>query len=278
VRAGARLVLALTSLAIVTSHGCLAFEGRGGDGSAGARPSSAPLDAGATSPTDGVGGDGASGVQVEPSPTTLRDHCGVGCVPGDGECGGADAGDPCQLVPTDAGVIAECVAPGPSGPGEPCETATTCAAGLGCVGPRGAGACRPYCCGNPEVCPPATFCALQPVADDGFRLEPPLVPVCAPVTACQPLLDESTCPVGETCTIVRADGTTSCVVPGDGGAGEPCPCHAGLACSHLSNRCQRLCRIGHEATDCPGGAVCQGGSAAYPPGIGACIGGAGSGG
>jgi hypothetical protein len=96
------------------------------------------------------------------------------------------------------------------------------------------------------------------------------IPVCLPVQKCKPLEDQ-TCSSGQTCTIVRDDGTTSCVDPGDGARGEACPCAAGFVCSKVNNTCLKLCRIGKDATDCGVGS-CQGGVMAYPEGIGICVG------
>jgi len=83
------------------------------------------------------------------------------------------------------------------------------------------------------------------------------------------LLDDSTCPEGETCTIVRVDGTTSCVTPGSGELGQPCPCAAGYVCSTGANQCLKLCKIAEP--DCPANHTCQGGSTGYPEGFGICI-------
>jgi hypothetical protein len=98
------------------------------------------------------------------------------------------------------------------------------------------------------------------------------VPVCVPTTNCQ-LLDDGSCPDGQTCSIVRASGTTSCVDPGQGQLGQACPCAAGLVCAKLTNLCKKLCHIGQDEVDCPNGGTCQGGSMGYPDGIGICVGG-----
>ena len=69
---------------------------------------------------------------------------------------------------------------------------------------------------------------------------PQLIPVCIPVNTCQ-LLHDDTCLNGQTCAIVRADGTTSCVEPGLGHDGDPCSCAAGFTCSKITNTCLKLC-------------------------------------
>jgi len=98
----------------------------------------------------------------------------------------------------------------------------------------------------------------------------PQIPVCVSVEPCT-LLDDSTCSTkGQTCTIVRNDGTTSCVDPGTGQAGDPCPCAAGHVCSYAVNQCLKLCRTS-MAGDCPEGHMCAGGAGNYPEGFGSCV-------
>jgi hypothetical protein len=103
-----------------------------------------------------------------------------------------------------------------------------------------------------------------------------MAPACIPVKPCQ-LLEADTCEVdfgvGMMCTIVRADGTTSCVSVGDGALGDSCPCAPGYVCYPGDNTCKKLCHLdGVDETECPSG-FCQGGSATYPVGIGVCAGG-----
>ena len=73
------------------------------------------------------------------------------------------------------------------------------------------------------------------------------------------------------CTIVRNDGTTSCVTPGTGKRGAKCPCAGGYVCAPATNSCVKLCRIGNDAADCEGGGACQGGVMVYPEGFGVCV-------
>ena len=110
-----------------------------------------------------------------------------------------------------------------------------------------------------------TYCAPVPMAEAAVK-----IPVCLPAKKCKPL-DDSTCTDGQTCTIVRDDGTTSCVDPGDGSRGDFCPCAAGQVCSKITNTCLKLCHIGNDAADCGAGS-CQGGVMGYPDGIGICVG------
>ncbi|EYF06478.1 hypothetical protein [Chondromyces apiculatus] len=249
---------------------------------------------------EGVGGAGGSGGEggsvnlgtgeTSPDPYQRFAHlCGGECKPGDPEAcassddggeggsGGAGGSDPdtgtsvtaCQLVPGDASrAEGACGATGAFAAGEPCESAADCAPGLGCAATGGmAGTCREYCCGNVEACASGTFCAEQTMQED--TAVP--IPVCVPATGCT-LLTES-CGPGQTCTIVRADGTTSCVPIGAGGVGDECPCGDGFVCSMLTNQCKKLCRLGESAADCGANATCQGGSMGFPTGYGVCIGG-----
>ena len=251
----------------------------------------------------GVGGD----VSVETGEPTVPDAfdyaalCGEGvCEPGEratcgpvrdggeggaggfaqggaspsGAGGGGDSGSAqgCQLV-SDGGLATPTC--GPVGPGASeaaCQSNADCADGLGCVGldagsePGSVGLCRPYCCGDLEACPTGTFCAPQALLADTTTL----VPVCRPVEPCT-LLAEGVCPSGTACTVVRADGTTSCAAIGAGGLCDPCPCAEGFVCSLGTNECQQLCRTDLQNV-CPGGAICQGGGA-LPDGVGVCVGG-----
>src|SRR5439155_9744950 len=129
------------------------------------------------------------------------------------------------------------------------------------------GVCRPYCCASLDDCAKETFCHPEAMAEAMFK--PVLIPVCIPETHCQ-LLDDSTCPTGLTCTVVRDDGTTSCVQPGSHKRGEPCPCAPGYVCSTFDNECTKLCHVG--GNDCDPGGTCTGGIYGYPSDIGLCEG------
>jgi hypothetical protein len=220
---------------------------------------------------------------VGPLSDDLLQACGMGmCTPGGDpvECATAgstmlqDSGPQqvfCQIVPIDTHLESRCLPVGQQGETQPCKTSADCAAGLGCVGDPAGGVCRKYCCGDPEqMCPKDTYCARELLA--GY-LPPSLIaeiPACIPATQCQ-LLDDSTCPAGRTCSIVRADGTTSCTEPGQGTLGQDCPCAAGFVCIHSTSQCKQLCHLGHD-DECTLGAKCLGGSASYPEGFGVCVG------
>ena len=78
---------------------------------------------------------------------------------------------------------------------------------------------------------------------------------------------------GQTCTIVRDDGTTSCLDPGQGTTDEICPCAAGYYCSPTSNTCLKLCHtINPDPQECGPNGGCQGGvDGPYPEGFGTCV-------
>lgn len=207
-----------------------------------------------------------------PDPTT-NEACSLEPVPNSGAGGAGGAASPdsgtCQLTVLAGKPHGTCGVPGAASDGAPCLSVQDCAAGLACVQP---GVCRPYCCSDAEACAPKSFCAptvmtvnsLQPNADA------PKIPVCTPTEPCT-LLDDATCSIpGDTCTLVRADGTTSCLPPGVGSDGESCPCAAGFVCSTGENRCFRLCHT-TVAEDCPSGYQCSGGSKPYPTGFGVCV-------
>jgi hypothetical protein len=233
--------------------------------------------------TTSGGNETSPGVPLPPPPptdtnfgTTYMDMCGGGCMSGDKSISCALPGNPenppntsCQIVPTTDGPVAACATPGVFNEGEPCEKTANCGPSLGCVRMESdVAVCRPYCCGDIEACAPGTYCTLGAMADDTINPTPIQIPVCIPATPCTPL-DDTTCPEGRTCTLVRTDGTTSCVVPGPGKQGDACPCAAGHVCVLSSNQCRALCHVG--AGDCASGMLCQGGSEDLPDGIGVCV-------
>lgn len=212
--------------------------------------------------------------------------CGDGCKPGgdaaecnrEGSSGAGGSIDPslsCRLVPKDGVVSAQCLPAGAFTAGGPCQTSADCAAGLGCEAtlPQG-GVCRQYCCGNVEACVSGTFCDARPMAESvGEGADALAIPVCVPAVNCE-LLNDRACPAGLTCTIVRGDGTTSCIVPGVSEAREECPCAPGFVCSMLTNECKKLCHvIDNGLQECGVSGSCQGGSMGYPAGFGVCVGG-----
>jgi hypothetical protein len=207
-------------------------------------------------------------------PGKLTDTCAQGGNPGVG--GGPSASDAgavsCQLVPSDGGagggggsaLTAQCGASGTAGDGDPCMTSADCGPEMGCI----AGVtpiCRAYCCESLESCPAETYCVTAQMNEAPSSA----IPICIPAQNCE-LLNDATCPAGLTCAIVRATGTTSCVVPGSGTTGEACPCAAGFTCSSADNTCLQLCHAG-STTDCGSNGFCQGGTAPYPDGIGYCV-------
>jgi hypothetical protein len=189
----------------------------------------------------------------------------------------------CQVVNDDGNRTATCLPAGDGIDNGPCVTSADCAAGYACVGDANVGVCRAYCCLNPEACEEGTYCgvmqsrdALVKNPDDKF-----LLPVCIPANDCELLPgSEGTnrCADGLMCAIVRADGTTACVLPGTAIEGEPCgppdpgqsPCAEGFVCSKTTNTCLALCRVG-DPVAC-GQGVCQSGTGGMPNPYGVCVG------
>lgn len=204
--------------------------------------------------------------------------------------GAFDAGPAyaCQVVPADNGLpIRRCVKAGTGGTGAPCSASGDCQAGLACVGIQGAGQCRPYCCESTTQCVSSdqpdghtvVYCGERPLLDGTANTGSLMVPVCVPADGC--LLDQPypcttsncTCPTGTACTVV-GDGATSCVVPGTGKLGDPCPypsaCAWGYYCSQSTQTCVKICKTSTMDTTCSPG-VCQA-TAGFPDGFGLCVG------
>ena len=285
-----KIARALAALAACAAVACVDAEALDASD---ARAPDDPIDA-----SPGAWVDGALDARADADAAgELRALCGDGCDPDwTSACAdagaSADAGSPddggglpfpgdasvsppaappptgCHVRRGDAGPAAVCEPAGEGGLGAPCAASTDCAAGLGCVVADGVAACAPFCCGDPEGCPAATYCAEAVLADDRDAGAPLGVPACARADGCT-LLEPAACPSGLACGVVRADGTTSCVTPGAGRAGERCPCADGFVCARSTGTCLALCRTGDPAA-CPGG-TCQGAATGLPPGFGACV-------
>src|SRR6185437_1572437 len=139
----------------------------------------------------------------------------------------------CQVVAAGTTAATQCVTAGTGTLDFPCHAASDCAPGFGCATlAPGVSTCRRYCCDSLESCLTGTYCAPQPMAE-APKLE---IPVCINAMACD-LISGQPCQNGEACQIVRDDGTTSCVKPGTGKAGDACPCDKGYTCSWSNNTC-----------------------------------------
>jgi len=227
---------------------------------------------GATAATSsGTGGQTSSSSSVSTGATgavstSTATSTGSGMTGSSSGSGAPPASMGCQISATGASPFTACGYVGVSGAEGPCQSAADCIEGLGCVSTPGGGLCRPYCCGSLEACGKGTFCTPSAMEERADRA----IPVCTPTTPCQ-LLTSQSCSTGEVCTIVRADGTTSCVVKGPGQLCQPCPCDDGYVCS-ATGICQKLCHTG-QTNECGAGSTCQGGSTKYPKGVGICVGG-----
>jgi hypothetical protein len=160
-----------------------------------------------------------------------------------------------------------CLPAGTGTVGQKCYWPLDCAPGLECVG---TGTCQPYCCGGNSKCGQDAFCDIQPVTAFTWTK----VPVCMPLRACT--LFQYSCDLGETCAVVKADGTTSCVAAGTAQAGDSCDtshCGLGLACLGASGarRCYKLCHTAPMPPACPLAQTCKGGLPLFPdPDFGIC--------
>lgn len=239
----------------------------------------------------GAGGVDAGGVDAGGASTGGRGGTGGGTsgfpsgATGPGVDGGAGGTGPqapvyaCRVVRARNEPITECSPSGRGGPGGPCFDAGDCAAGLTCVSEGTIGRCRPFCCRGESSCDafPGTYCAERTLLEDPEPRSPLSVPVCVTADACdlaEPPCERSgecECPPGTACQVVRPDGTTSCTKPGEGTAGQACPCAYGYVCSRAANVCLKLCQTNAAedagATTCP---RCQA-SAELPSGWGVCI-------
>jgi hypothetical protein len=130
--------------------------------------------------------------------------------------------------------------------------------------------CRHYCCAGNTSCSLTDFCDVEPTTDAPGTL----VPVCMPVVPCQ-LLAQGACPSGDTCEVVRDDGTTSCETVGSAEQGASCDsehCAAGLVCLGAvgARNCYTLCYTATMA-ECNANQQCTGGLPLFPdPAVGWC--------
>jgi hypothetical protein len=160
-------------------------------------------------------------------------------------------------------VLASCEPAGTGTLGAPCVSRANCAAGLACVEENGTAQCRPYCCRGVSSCPAGTYCDSRPTKELVATTERLSVSVCVHGVECRfddpfPCLADRdcSCPTGKTCGLVRADGTTACITPGNGTEGQPCPCAAGHVCAETLGTCFKVCRLVSNAQACSAG-FCQ---------------------
>jgi hypothetical protein len=256
----------------------LGSEGGGGGTSAALHALCNPSDAEGCLPDDPLScadsdAPGQGGMGGEPT-------AGNGGSAGDGNGTGLDVA--CHLLDEGGHVVRGCAASGAGGLDAPCLSPANCAPGFTCVGEGASGLCRPYCCQGDQVsCGAGTYCAPRAVV--GSRdagLEPLEAPVCVRADQCK-LSEEYPCPAGATCQCaqgtacvpVRADGTTSCIVPGTGTTGDACggpfSCSYGHVCSR-SRGCLKLCSTVSTRVQCADGEFCQA-LAGFPDDVGVCI-------
>lgn len=191
-----------------------------------------------------------------------------------------DAGEPlsCRVSRT-LGDGPFCSSSGKGQDGDLCASPSECAAGFDCIdASNGERRCRHYCCESPCTAVGAANAKMYCGIGTAMGTK---IPVCMPVKPCT-LMAQGACPAGETCGVVRDDGTTSCIQTGPQRAGEACDrenCAAGLTCigASGSQKCYKLCREG-TTEDCGVGERCVGGPPLFKDGgFGLCVGNSGSG-
>ncbi len=273
---------------ITDNPGVLNEISAGGGGTVGSTGSGTPSTAGA-----GGGFSTSSGVVASMIMSSYQYLCGGSqptCSPdpGSSDCtqgGNAGMGDvplepsdaaipTCRLVNAGGVVAPACAMVGTGALGDPCAAATDCLPGLGCATTApDVYTCRPYCCERLESCAKGTYCTTMGMAE-APKID---IPVCVQAMHCD-LLSGAPCTGGQACAIVRDDGTTSCVTPGEGktgepcscASGEPCACAAGYTCSWSDNTCLKLCQT-METGACGPNGICQGGVLQFPSGVGYCV-------
>jgi hypothetical protein len=214
-----------------------------------------------------------------PDNATAAESCPLDAGVAPVDAGIHDAAIACRVTADPDGLNAKpiCARAGAKTTGEACTDSSDCAAQLECVARgNGTSACEPYCCSG-TCANPNDFCDVAPVVSATQTATK--VPVCVPIMHCELLAGgvlSGACPVGETCSIVRDDGATSCEEIGEAKAGEDCDdvhCAAGLTCIGVpgSRRCFQLCTsVGVESCTAP--QKCQGGMPLFPVGYGVCTG------
>ncbi len=255
------------------------FDASTGSGDAGNVGITVSADAGAEAPDTEPYTSPLCGAVTACNPDLVT---GNGCGPGAAD-GGTSRGDASFSSPSDGSAAlacrvsvstklsamvaaSACVAGGAGTDGYACTAGDDCSTGYECVGTPGQ--CRRYCCSG-ACSDDKTFCDVQPAtAMSGIT-----VPVCMPVANCKLL--ESSCPGGETCSVVADDGTTSCVATGPASEGEACDtvhCMANEICVGKSGSrvCDKLCEVGES--DCSGGKVCTTNATLFAetPNVGVC--------
>ncbi len=195
---------------------------------------------------------------------------------------GGQAVRACVIAIRENGGESVCATVGTGKISAPCVSSSDCAEGLACVGNAEEGQCRPYCCTGVDACSKGSFCQERPLREQPDSGPVVRVPVCVVADQCDlsapyPCSEEDrtagrcTCKDPETaCKVVRGDGTTSCIPPGNGTAGGDCPCRWNHICSQATGKCLKLCMTTGSEPDCAAGR-CQA-SANLPEGFGVCVG------
>jgi len=267
-------------------------DGAGGDSAGGASGASGASGAGNDGGMSG-GGAAAGGAATGGAPDGAggaqggehQGGAGGEAVGGAGGAGGSDnpvglAQYSCQVARPSNQPVRQCVLAGTGTANAPCFAAADCAPSFACVTDGDAGRCLPYCCKPSTTCGSGTYCAERPLlkaTSDATDVEPPHVPVCVPADNCSledtfpcPAKSDCRCKGNTACMVVRDDGTTTCMEPGVGQQGDPCPCAWNHVCSSVTHECVKICNTDPSKSDC-GVQKCQA-SSELPPNFGVCVG------
>ena len=226
-----------------------------------------PNDAGADGSTVVLDGGGT----VAPPPN------GAVACPQDAACNyqtnaGCDAQEACVPASDGAGNIgAACLPAGTGQSGDACSVNTGCASGFVCA----SSVCRKLCCGGDwSVCPGEQRCFREIVVKTAAGEEVDTgAMLCSPPDECDPLVPTSCLVPGTSCLIVDGTGATGCIAPGEGEAGDACPCKGGFVCveDEGAEVCRQLCKAveGGGEPGCEAGELCVH-FVRDPPGVGEC--------
>ncbi|MBW2262995.1 MAG: hypothetical protein JRG91_13540 [Deltaproteobacteria bacterium] len=165
---------------------------------------------------------------------------------------------------------------GEAGPEGICDTHADCSPGMWCTGYF----CLEWCLEDADCSLPDRICGLVLTRDMG----PPCGLVEHPYNSCSAgpcevsvceVMDPTSCPLDETCTVNQSCGTLHCVPSGDvdvfGTCGDGLNCMAGLGCFLIDEEGTMMC-LQYCASDgeCPGGFSCIPAGTVRHPEISVC--------
>lgn len=196
---------------------------------------------------------GLSGASSSYTCNEFGDEYGV-CIGFEG-CSPVDAAScpndqTCSIVDGETGETG-CTPAGPGVAGSSCASAA-CANGFICLNLGDGAQCWEPCDDSNACSDGEQICAGLRDLDFGVCDDAP--------EACNPAVPTS-CPEGQTCSVIDADANTGCTTAGDANVGEPCgggtACVRGAICLNIDGggaQCWQGC---DDANPCGGGQTCQ---------------------